>query len=353
MSKNEFPFNSLSCTQTPLHWPRDAKLTDIPEYKTSDIRILGTTAGPGRLLQRSGRDGQTIEENPQITMIFEKQTFNVTDVVLHFPGMHKIPGFDKPPAGEIHVYFRNSKRRQIRDNLCLVIPIRHGSGKGSNYFEFLNRDAQMRTEFLPSLTSILTDKTPALLYKGKDLKNRGCGLFNPESQCLPESYAIQYIVLQTSVFIRPKDVERLRQANPSTEMEVPSDPVQPTDLLRFCAYYKSPGLRIGSTNVAPSDLPNGVVRMDSLKCRSIDTRKDIKGDKIIIDPKARLIHLPSTIEGQGQGQDESAPSVSNTTGYDIQPGDFEEVIALPLGLTIGSFLAGGLFVGAIFLCYKR
>ena len=89
MSGKVFPFNSLSCTQTPFQFPKLLKVDDIPEYKISEIRIVGTTPGPGRVLERAARDGQLIEENPQISLIFERQTFNISDTVLHFPGMHR------------------------------------------------------------------------------------------------------------------------------------------------------------------------------------------------------------------------------------------------------------------------
>ena len=65
-AKPVFPFNSLTCTQTPFQFPKLLKVGDLPEYKTSEIRIIGSTPGPGRLLERAVHDGQLIEENPQI-----------------------------------------------------------------------------------------------------------------------------------------------------------------------------------------------------------------------------------------------------------------------------------------------
>jgi hypothetical protein len=76
MSGKVFPFNSLSCTQTPFQFPKLLKVDDIPEYKISEIRIVGTTPGPGRVLERAARDGQLIEENPQISLIFLECTGN-------------------------------------------------------------------------------------------------------------------------------------------------------------------------------------------------------------------------------------------------------------------------------------
>lgn len=337
-----FPFNSLSCTQTPFQFPKTLKVGDLPEYR-SEIRIMGSTAGPGRVLQRAVKDGQLIEENPQISILFESQTFNITDTVLHFPGMHRPPATENPPVGEIHVYFRNqkpSKRlQQVRDDLCVVIPIKIGTGKGVDYFSYLNRDAGLRSEYLPALTAILTDKTPVILYKGKDLKNRGYGLPNPDTQCLPESYSLQFIVLQNPVNIRAKDVERLKSANQYIELEPPSDPVNIVDLRRFCAIQSSPGLRVGSSKDSPNDLPAGVKRMDSMKCRPIDPKKDIRGDKIIVDENARNVYLPDEIYGKKKMDNEGGiPGVSSDT--DLKPGDFEDLMAFPIGIAFGLFLTG-------------
>jgi len=337
-----FPFNSLSCTQTPFQFPKTLKVGDLSAYK-SEIRIMGSTAGPGRVLERAVKDGQLVEENPQISLLFEGQTFNITDTVLHFPGMHRPPATENPPAGEIHVYFRNHKPakrlQQARDDLCVVIPIKIGTGKGVDYFSYLNRDAGLRSEYLPALTSILTDKTPVILYKGKDLKNRGYGLPNPDTQCLPESYTIQFICLQNPVNIRAKDVERLKSANKYIELEPPSDPVNVVDLRRFCAIQSSPGLRVGSSAESPTDLPAGVKRMDSMKCRPIDPKKDIRGDKIIVDEKARNVFLPDEIYGKKRLDDEGGiPGVTSDTA--LQPGDFEDLLAAPIGIAIGLFLTG-------------
>ena len=341
-----FPFNSLSCTQTPFQFPKNLKLENIPEYKTSEIRILGSTAGPGRLLERAGRDGQLIEESPQISLIFERQTFNISDTILHFPGMHRPPATENPPAGEIHMYFRNSKPNKrlqgVTDDLCVVIQIKIGSGKGANYFEYLNREASLRSEFLPAITSILTDKSPAILYKGKDLKNRGCGLPNAESQCLPEAHAVQFIFLQEPVFCRIKDVERLKKAN-AAELESPSEPISITDLRRFCAYYKSPGFRIGSLEQNPTALPDGIKRMDSLKCRVVDTKKDIKGNNIVIDPKARNIYLPDELGSKKLVDDDDGSANTPSDSTSFQPGDFEDIIAIPMGITVAYYVTAFIF----------
>ena len=355
-AKPVFPFNSLTCTQTPFQFPKLLKVGDLPEYKTSEIRIIGSTPGPGRLLERAVHDGQLIEENPQISLMFERQRFTISDTILHFPGMHRGPG-ESTPAGEIHMYFRNQKPakrlQQIRDDLCLIIPIKVGTGKGANYFEFLNRDAALRSQYLPSITSILTDKTPAILYTGKDLKNRGYGLPNPDSQCLPDSYAIQFIFLQTPINIRVKDVERLKGDHRVIELEPPSDPVNVVDLRRFCALYKT-GLRVGSATESPVDLPAGIKPMDSLKCRPIDPKKDIRGDKIVVDKNARKVFLADELYGPKKLEDDvglaGAPSTSST----IQPGDFEDILAAPVGIFIGGFvLGGGVLWGLLSVCYRH
>ena len=343
-----FPFNSLSCTQTPFQFPKVAKVDDLPEYKTSPIRIMGDAPGPGRILQRASKDGQLIEENSQITLLFEGQTFNISDTVIHFPGMHRLPGNDSPSAGEIHVYFRANKpslRGAVRDNVCVIIPLTVGTGKGVEYFAYLNRDATARTEYLPALVSILTDKTPVLLYKGKDLKNRGAGLPHPDTQCLPNSYAIQHIILQTAVNIRAKDVERIKAINDYIELEPPSDPISVVDLRRFCAVYTKPGLRVGSFIQAPTDLPAVVKRMSEMKCQTVDTKKDIRGDKIIIDENARNVFLPDEIYNKRKLEDEvGVPGVSS--GQTIKPGEFEDILAIPIGgligLTFTAFIVWGI-----------
>ena len=332
-----FPFNSLSCTQTPFQFPKVAKVSDLPEYKTSTIRLIGDKTGPGRILQRASKDGQLIEENTQITLLFEGQTFNISDTILHFPGMHRLPGSDSPPAGELHIYFRvnkPSKQQMVRDDVCVVIPIKVGVGKGVDYFSYLNRDAAVRTEYLPPLTSILTDKTPVILYKGKDLKNRAAGLPRPDTQCLPNSYAIQHIILQNPVNIRAKDVERIKAINEYIELEPPNDPISVVDLRRFCAIYTNPGLRIGSFTQAPTDLPAGVKRMADMKCRPIDEKKDIKGDKIIINENARKIFLPDELYGKRKLEDENGVPGAGS-GSSIKPGQFEDILAIPIGGAIG------------------
>jgi hypothetical protein len=342
--KAVFPFNSLSCKQTPFQFPKDKKIDDIPLYKSSEIRLFGSTAGPGRVLARANRDGLLIEENPQILLSFERQNFTITDTILHFPGMHRLPGEEKPSAGELHIYFRNQKAgkrlQAIRDDVCLVIPIKIGIGTGVQYFEFLNRDAMLRSEYLPALTKVLTDKTPAILYKGKDLKNRGCGMPNPESQCLPEAYTLQHIVFMNSLFIRAKDVERLKTTHRTIEQEPPSDPIGILDLQRFCAYFKSPGIRIGSSSERPTELPAGVTNMESLKCRALDPKRDIKGDKIILDPKARSVHLPSELKTPQQLEEEDGAVGRAPSAGGIQPGDFEDYIAVPLGVMLGYWTSG-------------
>jgi hypothetical protein len=352
-----FPFNSLSCTQTPFQFPKTLKVGDLPEYK-SEIRIMGATAGPGRVLERASKDGQLVEENSQISLLFEGQTFNISDTVLHFPGMHRPPATENPPVGEIHVYFRNHKPakrlQQVRDDLCVVIPIKIGTGKGVDYFAYLNRDAGLRSEYLPALLSVLTDKTPVILYKGKDLKNRGYGLPNPDTQCLPESYAIQFIFLQNPIFIRAKDVERLKTANKYIEQEPPSDPVNIVDLRRFCAIQSSPGLRVGSSSASPNDLPDGVKRMDSMKCRPLDPKKDIRGDKIVVNEKARNVYLPDELYGKKRVDEEGGANMPGPTTSDssLQPGDFEDLLALPIGFAIGLFLTGCIMWGLLGIVYR-
>ena len=334
---NVFPFNSLSCAQTPFQFPKVARVSDLPEFKTSTIRIMGDKPGPGRVLERASKDGQLIEENTQITLLYEGQTFNISDTILHFPGMHRLPGEDSPAAGEIHVYFRvnkPSKQQFVRDDVCVVIPIKIGTGKGVDYFSYLNRDATARTEYLPALTKILTDKTPVMLYKGKDLKNRGAGLPRPDTQCLPDSYAIQHIVLQNPVNVRAKDVERIKAINQYIELEPPSDPISVVDLRRFCAIYKNPGLRVGSLSQSPTELPAGVKRMADMKCRPIDAKKDIQGDKIIIDKNARNVFLPDELYGKRKLEDENGVPGAGSSST-IKPGEFENYLAMPIGGAIG------------------
>jgi len=344
--KSVFPMNSLSCAQTPLQFPRDRSTNDLPLYKTASIRLLGETPGPGRVLKREAKDGQLIEENSQITLIFERNNYNISDTILHIPGMHRAPGEEKIADGEIHMYFRNTKsnptKSDIRDDICLIVPIRTGqSGKGIEYFEYLNREATLRTQNLPAFTKNLIDKTPAILYKGKDLKNRGCGMPEPEYQCSPDSYTVQYIYLTKPIFARVKDLERLRTTNPTVELEPPADPISPTDLRKFCAYYQDPGVRIGSSQQAPHDLPAGIKKMNQLKCRPIDTKRDIKGDNIVVDPKARFVSLPDELRSPKELRDDDEINEVKVSQSDWQPGDFEDVLAIPVAIFIGYVVAGG------------
>jgi len=80
--------------------------------------------------------------------------------------------------------------------------------------------------------------------------------------------------------------------------------------------------------------------MDSLKCRPLDPKKDIRGDKIIVDEKARNVYLPDELYGKKRIDENEGMPGPTTSDTSLQPGDFEDLLALPIGIGIGLFLTG-------------
>ena len=91
-----------------------------------------------------------------------------------------------------------------------------------------------------------------------------------------------------------------------------------------------------------------------MKCRPIDPKKDIRGDKIVVDEKARRVFLADELYGPKKLQDDvGAPGEPGGNSTGLQPGDFEDILAAPVGITIGGFvMAGGIIWGLLSVCYR-
>lgn len=331
--------NSLTCNQLPLQWPPAVSLNRIPENKSAGIALTVPVAGSGSLLPRPARDGQSIDESVQITLTYEKTQYSIVETIYYTPGVHRLPGEQKPVDAEVHVYFRPTRitpgqKLPSNGSHCIIIPIKiNVNGRGRTYFEYLGRDAASRAQNMPSLGTLIEPNSPILLYKGKDMRLRTCVSPTQDRLCAADSPALIYMMLLRPTNMSAADHLRLRTATRPEPLCQP-DPIEVLNekLLRdFTSVYKT-GIRINLPEKRKgrsrgSGGGKGVYETTAVKCEKINPDTDVKDGLVYVSKQSK-----STLQNHLDAHNADA-LVPNSE--DFLPGDFERFGAIGLGILFG------------------
>lgn len=333
----------LTCAETPLKWPKDVRLDDLPVNNTSGLKLYSPQPGPGQILtRRQGGgvgDGVNIVESNSVGADYRGQRYTLDEVIFHAQAIHLFPGVIGENHSELHIhmYTNASPRRQI----TIVVPVSHlVDGPGQDYFATCAARPDPSVT-RPLLSSVLVPGSKILQYRGPDIRGRTADTPTPPS-CDSQDER-EFLLILGAAHIRATDLERIpREGSLSTDKrDMPADMI-PYDKRRLVsrdrlirvASVASPGLLgLGSSSTAPAGPSPQITK--ELECKPV---KVVNGrDVIDEDGKAIDIYTLLGISGEAVPEGTDAASVM-TAGRFITM-----FIGVILGLMFADWIFGGLW----------
>ena len=292
MSFDENTINMLSCEESPLFFPNGMSVDSINLCKTCTLRLVSKLPGPGNIINVNA-NSIIINENPTNSFIVDGIMYNLTDTVLIFKGLHRLPGRTTVSVAELCLTFSPSQRRD--DGLVtLCLPIDIGDAAQQNYFATITN---YPSEGRPVIGSLISESATFLSYRGPSIFSpRTKKNPRPRDVCDPIKTHMRYFICLTPILMNVRDYERFYDMLPKEKYVNPAgntltrivDPAEPTSELTTerCKLLT----RItGITVETPTKQPKAVVSStqgyspDSLKCYRLDKQRDIVGDKIYVN----------------------------------------------------------------------
>ena len=333
----------LTCAETPLNWPKNVNLDELPINKTSGLKLYSPQPGPGQILTRrqgSGvGDGVNIVESNSVGADYRGQRYTLDEVIFHAQAIHIFPGVIGENHSELHIHmYTNSSPRRY---LTIVVPVSHlVEGPGQDYFATCAARPDP-SKVRPPLSSVLVPGSKILQYRGPDIRGRTAATPTPAS-CNSNDER-EFLLILGAAHIRATDLERIpREGSLSTDKrDMPADMIPydkrrtvSRDRLIRIASVASPGL-LGSSGSsatkASSPAPSSETK--ELECKPV---KVVNG-RDVIDENGKAIDIYTLLGISGEVVPEGTDSATNMTA-----GRF---ITMFLGVLLGLLFADWLFGG--------
>lgn len=301
----------LTCAETPLAWPATTQIEDLKTCSNCGFYLLTPQPGTLQVLTRrqgGAGDGVNIAEAMSVGAEYRGQRYSYEESIFHTPGLHVFPGQKGVFPAEYHVHMR-TLTEPVR-YLTLVIPVSHKipQGAGSVYFAATSAQPDPNASPPPTLSTLVTEGTSVITYRGPDIRGRTDDDPTPDPQCSVVKER-QFLMVLAPVSIRATDLERIpRIGSLSTDpRDLPAPGVKPTatvprDRLLLTTVLANPG--ISGVVEAMDPKPVGI-NTKEMECKPVivqDGKDVIQMDGQTIDVK-KLLGLDdgSTTGGGGVG----------------------------------------------------
>lgn len=284
----------LSCEETPLNWPRAAKLDDLVTCKTCGFILHAPNPGSLQVqTRRAGNgvgDGVNIVEAGDIGLDYRGQRYMFEEAIFHTPGLHVFPGEKEVFPAEYHLHFK-TLTAPLR-GVTIVIPVSHRvTGIGADYFAAISRQPDPAVQ-RPTLASILTPGTDVLQYQATDI--RGRTEETPQPASCNDKYERQFLLVLRPCAIYASDLERIpREGSLSTDpRDLPAPGIKnkqhmPIDRVKRTLVIARPGILGGETMSATEGIDANTGNGSEVVCKPVkvvDGRDvvDVNGENVDI-----------------------------------------------------------------------
>lgn len=310
-----------SCEETPVWTPSTLNPSSLPACLSCTLRLSSKLPGTGNISTESAY-GINIDENPTTEFVVNGARYNLTSVVLSFPGLHRLYGNQTVCDGEMLIFFRHIF--ETTKTVVLCVPIQKNE-TGSPYFKTLGTIEKNR----PVLSSLIDPDTEIISYPGPSLEKRTAKDGRPRDMCNPISKPTNYYVCLSPTKISFADFDRLYLLRNKEKYSGPPRPLADLSTTRAMRLL---------TRITEISLEGSLVQKESddgvptkaLKCYKLDIDKDIKDNKVYIGGGAKK---QNTLEKELQ----KAADLSGDIPPDnrsIKPGDIESIVGIIFGVTI-------------------
>ncbi len=335
--------NFLSCRETPpiLNSSHLAEIRRAGTCETCKVRFTSLIAGTGSLTVTP--QGLSFEL-PQAALEVSGIRHTCYGALLSVPAIHSLDFSELGmktndlSGAEIHVRFQGETSATRNSKYVLVLPVKIGNdGPGVPFFESLGILQRNR----PLLSSSLPANVPLVLYKGTSLEDR---VASTSSACSNTVEKVSYLVALKPLTMRLADLNRFkRQVDGNTTYKPsaaaagtygpPRAAQEPTaEKLKLFSYIEKLTLTTSAAG-GTKRIQNGFVETEQVKCRPLDTIRDIRGDKVYVGGPGRYKTLKKELE---DAADMSKGLEDPEGGADVSK--IETILGIILGIVIGLFL---------------
>ena len=334
--------NYFDCVETPIWFPTDLRdYASINTCQNCVVRLTSDVAGPGKL--RTTVDGFDVDENPQVELAYNGLKHTLYECRLLITGAHRLAGQASVGVAELQAYFRGNGSNE-KSIYCLCIPIQVGEGRGNSYFSTLSLNGSGNRE---KLDSLFGGTTSLLEYIGADLRGRHAEDARPRLICDPVK-RVKFLVSLSPAFITATQLERIQKLK-GTEYKGPPTKFKQSVAkariealttivpeLKFSLSRKPAAAAAGKAAPAGQDAivpdPEGTIPTSALKCHRIDVAKDVKGDRIYVDPGK------TTLKDELDAASDISRMADFNENASVPPGRIEAIVGGILGVVVGVVL---------------
>lgn len=266
---------ALTCEETPLNWPANVSLDQIPSCSTCGIRIYSQDqSNPLPLTVRTRRngagDGVNIGEAATVSADYRGQQYTLQEAIFHVPGLHVFPGQSSVYPAEYHIHM--STFSQPQRNITVVIPVTHKEdGPGEDYYAAMAEHPDLSVK-RPRLESLLVPGTQVLQYQGPDIRTRTKDTPTPDT--CSSSAEWEFLLILKPTHIRAADLERIPREGSldSDPRNLPAPGIAPTkkiptDRLIVKTVLANPGILGESARIEQAKTGTGT--KTELECRPL------------------------------------------------------------------------------------
>jgi hypothetical protein len=230
-------------------------------------------------------------------------------------------------AAELHIYFRGETTATTNSFYTLVLPIKIGEGTGTDFFASLGVLQRSR----PTLSSILSEDTPMIMYKGTSLEGR---TKDAKTACSNAVNKVNYLVALKPLYMLSADLVRFKALlAKETVYKGPVIANEPIANAKLSLITYIPSLTLTKSKV--KKVADGYEETAQVKCRPLNRTRDIKGSKVFVGGPGQYRTLKEELEAadtalNGLGEPAASTDVSR----------IESVLAIVLGVLLGLVIFG-------------
>jgi hypothetical protein len=335
----------LTHEETPLIWPANVQLSELPTCSTCALQVSAPQPGPLQILtRRAGSgvgDGVNISEATNVAAEFRGQRYMLDEAILHVPGLHVFPDQKEVYPAEYHIHMSTVATPQ-RD-ITIVLPVSHRvAGAGQDYFAAAAAQPDAAVAH-PPLSSLFSAGGKMLIYEGPDIRGRTADV--PEADPAADTKGNhQFLLVLTPLQIRATDLERIpREGSLSTDpRDLPAPGVAasrkvPSDRLTKAVVLAEPGVADGAAAPVGGSGTNSPIQreLECLPLAVVDGRDVVQRGTTTI-PLMQVLGLDSAASGKdvsGQNLGSAAAGTAATVldrAKTLGPGEKVGVLAITL-----------------------